>query len=234
MSDRDQSYRIRDLPAQDRPRERLIALGPQALSHAELLALLVRVGARGRSAIQVGQDLLQRIGGLAGLQRAVPAELCRLPGVGPSKACTLLAAIELGRRIASLPPEDRPSVASPAQAAALVQYEMSALDQEHLRVLLLDTRNRLVRIAEVYRGSLNTSLVRIGEVFREALRHNAAGLIVVHNHPSGDPSPSPEDVALTRSLVEAGKLLDLQVLDHLIIGQGRFVSLRERGLGFAP
>jgi len=145
-----------------------------------------------------------------------------------------LAAIELGRRIASLPPEDRPSVASPAQAAALVQYEMSALDQEHLRVLLLDTRNRLVRIAEVYRGSLNTSLVRIGEVFREALRHNAAGLIVVHNHPSGDPSPSPEDVALTRSLVEAGKLLDLQVLDHLIIGQGRFVSLRERGLGFAP
>jgi len=114
-----------------------------------------------------------------------------------------------------------------------VQYEMRALDQEHLRVLLLDTRNRLVRIAEVHRGSLNTSLVRIGEIFREALRHNAVGLIVVPNHPSGDSSPSPEDVALTRSLVEAGKLLDLQVLDHLIIGQGRFVSLRERGLGFA-
>jgi len=130
--------------------------------------------------------------------------------------------------------EDRPSVASPAQAAALVPNEMSALDQEHLRVLLLDTRNRLVRIAEVHHGSLNTSLVRIGEVFREALRHNAAGLIVVRNHPSGEASPSPEDVALTRSLVEAGKLLDLQGLDHLIIGQGRFVSLRERGLGFAP
>jgi len=110
---------------------------------------------------------------------------------------------------------------------------MCALDQEHLRVLLLDTRNRLVRIAQVYRGSLNTSRVRIGEIFREALRHNAAGLIVVHNHPSGDPSPSSEGVALTRSLVEAGKLLDQQVRDHLIIGRGRFVSLRERGLGFA-
>jgi DNA repair protein RadC len=121
----------------------------------------------------------------------VPAELCRLPGVGPSKACTLLAAIELGRRTATLPPGDRPSVASPAQAAALVQYEMSALDQEHLSVLLLNTRNRLVRIAKVHQGSPNTSRVRIGEVFREALRHNAAGLIVVHNHPSGDPSPSP-------------------------------------------
>ncbi len=233
MSDRHQSYRIRDLPTQDRPRERLIALGPQSLNHAELLAILLRIGTRGRSAVQVAQDVLQRVGGLAGLQRAAHAELCNLPAVGTSKACTLLAAIELGRRIATLPPEDRPSVSSPAQAAALVQYEMSALDQEHLRVLLLDTRNRLVHIAEVYRGSLNTSLVRIGEVFREALRHNAAGLIVVHNHPSGDPSPSPEDVALTRSLVEAGKLLDLQVLDHLIIGQGRFVSLRERGLGFA-
>jgi len=184
----------------------------------------VRVGARGRSAVQVGQDLLNCIGGRAGLQRAVPAELCRLPGVGPSKACTLLAAIELPRRFASLPPEDRPSVASPAQAAALVHYEISALDQEHLRVLRLDRRNRLVRIAEVYRGSLNTSRVRIGEIFREALRTNAAGLIVHINI---------EDVALTRSLVEAGTLLDLQVLDHLMLGLGRFVSLRERGLGFA-
>jgi DNA repair protein RadC len=163
MSDWHQSYRIRDLPTQDRPRERLIALGAQARSHAELLAILLRVGARGRSAVQVAHDMLQRIGGIAALQRAVPAELCKLPGIGVSKACTLLAAIELGRRIASLPPKDRPAVASPAQTAALVQHEMSALDQEHLRVLLLDTRNRLVRIAEVYRGSLNTSLVRIGE-----------------------------------------------------------------------
>jgi DNA repair protein RadC len=218
MSDRHQSYRIRDLPTQDRPLERLIALGAQALSHAELLAILLRVGARGRSAVQVAHDMLQRIGGIAALQRAVPAELCKLPGVGVSKACTLLATIELGRRIASLPPEDRPAVASPAQAAALAQYEMSALDQEHLRVLLLDTRNRRVRI---------------GEISREALRHSAAALIVVHNHASGDPSPSPEDVALTRSLVEAGKVLDPQMLDHLIIGRGRFVTLRERGLGFA-
>jgi DNA repair protein RadC len=145
-----------------------------------------------------------------------------------------MAAIELGRRIAVSSPDERPTISSPADAANLLMYQMSALEQEYLYVILLDTRNRVLgKPLEVYHGSLNTSLIRTGEVFREAVKANAAGLIVAHNHPSGDPSPSPEDVAVTRALVEAGKLLDVEVLDHLVIGRQRFVSLKERGLGFS-
>jgi len=156
-----------------------------------------------------------------------------VPGVGEAKAAQIKAAIELGRRLTLESPEERPVITSPADAAGLVQYEMSALEQEELRVLLLDTRNRVQKISTVYRGSLNSSQVRVGEVFKEAIRSNAAAIIVVHNHPSGDPSPSPEDVAITRAIREAGELLDVKVLDHLVIGHGRFVSLKERGLGFS-
>jgi DNA repair protein RadC len=123
-------------------------------------------------------------------------------------------------------------VHSPADAAALVQYEMSALEQEELRVLLLDIRNRVLDTVTVYRGSINSSQVRVGELFRTAIRRNAASIIVIHNHPSGDPTPSPDDVAVTRAMTQAGKLLDIEVLDHLVIGRGRFVSLKDRGLGF--
>ncbi|HEY4667678.1 MAG TPA: DNA repair protein RadC, partial [Anaerolineales bacterium] len=136
------------------------------------------------------------------------------------------------RRLAAGNPEQRHAIQSPEHAAELLMYEMSALDQEYLKVLLLDTRNQLLRIVEVYHGSLNTSLIRISEVFRDAVRDNAAAIIVVHNHPSGDPSPSPEDIAVTRAIVEAGNLLDIEVLDHLIIGHGRYVSLKAKGLGF--
>jgi DNA repair protein RadC len=154
-------------------------------------------------------------------------------GIGQAKAAQLLAAVEIGRRIAISTPDERPTISSPADAANLLMYQLAPLEQEYLYVILLDTRNRLIgRPFEVYHGSLNTSLIRIGEVFREAVKANAAGLIVVHNHPSGDPAPSPEDVAVTRALVEAGKLLDVEVLDHLVIGRQRFVSLKERGLGF--
>ena len=170
--------------------------------------------------------------GLNGLRKASLEDLRAVPTVGPSKAALILAAVELGRRIAVSEAEEAPAVSSPAAAAALVQYEMSGLEQEHLRTILLDARNRLLRVREVYRGSLTTSLIRTGEVFREAIKANAAGMIVVHNHPSGDPSPSPEDLAVTRNLVEAGRLLDIPVLDHIVIGRGRFVSMREQGMGF--
>lgn len=142
------------------------------------------------------------------------------------------AAIELGRRLTLESPEERPSINSPADAAALVQYEMSALEQEHLRVMLLDRRNHVLETVEVYKGSVNSSQVRVGEVFKEAVRKNASAIIVIHNHPSGDPTPSPDDVAVTRAIVQAGKLLDVDVLDHLVIGQGKWVSLKEKGLGF--
>jgi DNA repair protein RadC len=227
------SYRITDLDQAERPRERLAKLGPQALSTAELLAILLRVGVAGENAVQVGQRLLLALGGLAGLQRASYEEVCSQHGIGPAKAAQIKAAIELGRRLVVEAPEERPAIHSPADAAALVQYEMSALEQEELRVILLDTRNQVMDITSVYRGSLNSSQVRVGELFKTAVRRNSAALIVVHNHPSGDPAPSPDDIAITRAIVQAGKLLDVEVLDHLVIGRGRHVSLKERGLGFS-
>ena len=226
------AYRITDLSEDDRPRERLAALGPQALSKAELIAILLRVGVPGENAVQVGQRLLDRFGGLAGLHRAPLEELTKEHGIGAAKAAQLKAAIELGRRLAVESPEERPVINSPEDAANLVRYEMSALEQEHLRVLLLDTRNRVLDTVEVYHGSVNTSQVRVGEVFKAAIRRNATAVIIIHNHPSGDPTPSPDDLAVTRACVEAGKLLDIEVLDHLVIGQGRYVSMKERGLGF--
>jgi DNA repair protein RadC len=225
-------YRITDLAVGERPRERMAQLGSQALSTSELLAILLRVGVSGENAVQVGQRLLNAFGGLSGLHRAPFDELCGQHGIGTAKAAQIKAAIELGRRMALESPEERPVINCPADAAALVAYEMSALEQEHLRVILLDTRNHVLDIVEVYKGSVNSSQVHVGELFKPAVRRNATGMIVVHNHPSGDPTPSPDDVAVTRAIIEAGKLLDVEVLDHMVIGQGRWVSLKERGLGF--
>jgi DNA repair protein RadC len=227
------SYRIKDLDHSERPRERLANMGAQVLSTAELLAILLRVGVEGENAIQVGQRLLQNFNGLAGLQRATYTEICAQHGIGAAKAAQIKAAIDLGRRLSAQSPEDRPIIHSPEDAADLVQYEMSTLEQEQLRVILLNTRNHVLGIKTIYQGSLNSSQVRIGELFRPAIRENAAAIIVIHNHPSGDPSPSPDDVAITKAMVEAGNLLDIQILDHLIIGQGRFISLNRRGLGFS-
>jgi len=225
-------YRITDLATEERPRERLVHLGPQALAASELLAILLRVGVPGENAVQMGQRLLKDFGGISGLQRAPLEELCNQRGIGEAKAAQIKAAIELDRRLTLESPEERPVVNSPADAAALVAYEMSALEQEHLRVILLDTRNRVLEIVEVYIGSVNSSQIHVGEIFKAAIRRNAPALIVVHNHPSGDPTPSPDDAVVTRAIVQAGKLLDVDVLDHMVIGQGRWASLKERGLGF--
>ncbi|HZD58084.1 MAG TPA: DNA repair protein RadC [Anaerolineales bacterium] len=232
MKEQNAAYRITDLAESERPRERLAKHGPRALANAELLAILLRVGVAGENAVQVGQRLLQEFGGVAGLHRAGFDEVCGQHGVGPAKAAQIKAALELGYRLTLESPEERPTVHSPEDAAALVRYDMSALEQEQLRVMLLDTRNRVLDIPKVYQGSLNSSQVRIGELFKSAIRRNAAAVIVIHNHPSGDPTPSPDDVAITRAIVQAGKLLDIDVLDHLVIGAGRHVSLKERGLGF--
>jgi DNA repair protein RadC len=223
---------IPDLPENDRPRERLLELGVGALSDAELLAIILRVGTRDENAMVVAQGLLTKYGSLAAISQASTAELAEARGVGPAKVAQLKAALELGRRMMAAAPNMKPQVRSPADAANLVMSEMCWLEQEHLRTILLDTKNRVLAKPTVYQGSLNTSLIRVGEVFREAIRTNCAAMIVVHNHPSGDPTPSPEDVAVTRQIAEAGKLLDIEVLDHLIIGKQRFLSLKERGLGF--
>lgn len=234
MNEHTPTYRITDLAESERPRERLARLGPQSLSNAELLAILLRTGVAGENAVQVGQRLLQAFGNLSGIHRATFEEVCNQYGVGPAKASQIKAAIELGNRLRLETPEERPTIRSPADAAALLQYEMSALEQEELRVILLDTRNRVMDIVPVYRGSVNSSQVRVGELFKTAIRRSATAIIVVHNHPSDDPTPSPDDVAVTRAIVQAGKLLDLEVLDHLIVsrGHGRWTSMKERGLGF--
>lgn len=223
---------IRDLAAEDRPRERLVQVGAQAVSTSELLAIILRTGARGESVLRLAERLLVEFGSLPGLSRASVTELTRVHGIGEAKAVEIKAALEIGRRLVSSAPEERPRVTSPADAANLLKSEMMFLEQEHLRVVLLDTRNRVLRMPTIYVGSLNASVVRIGELFRAAIRENAAALIVAHNHPSGDPSPSPEDIRVTRQIVEAGKLLDIDVLDHIVIGRPSFVSLKERGLGF--
>ncbi len=225
---------IKELPLPERPRERLARLGPSALSTAELLAIVLRTGVGGENVLALASRLLARHGGVAGLARASLSELMAERGLGLAKAAQLQAALELGRRLTLAAPGERFQIRTPADVATMLMAEMSYLEQEHFWVLFLDTRNRVLGSEEVYKGSLNQSQVRVGEVFREAVRRNCAAVIVAHNHPSGDPAPSPEDVAVTRDLVAAGKLLGIEVLDHLVIGQQRWVSLRERGLGFEP
>ena len=226
------SYRIRDLERSERPRERLKQLGPQSLSTAELIAILLRVGVKGENAVQVGQRLLRDFGGVQGLHRASFEQVEQQHGLGEAKAAALKAAIELGRRLSVHSPEERIAVQGPEDVAALLLYEMSPLEQEQLRVVLLNTRNHVLGVEELYRGSLNASPVRIAEVFRRAVRNNAASLILVHNHPSGDPTPSSEDIALTKAVREAGLLLDIELLDHIVIGEGRYISMKERKLAF--
>lgn len=182
--------------------------------------------------MELAQSLVVVYKGLEGISRATVGELGRHPGLGPAKTAELKAAFELGRRLTQLSPVEQPQVRSPADLAPLLMSSMALLEQEHLKAVLLNTRNRLITVADVCSGSLNSAAVRIGEIFREAIRQNAAAVILVHNHPSGDPSPSPEDVRLTADARAAGELLDVELLDHLVIGRGRWVSLREQGLGF--
>lgn len=220
---------IRELPESERPVNRLHYYGPSSLSTAELVAVLAGTPHQ----LQDAAHLMAFFQGITGLAQANMAELQRQPGIGATTAARIKAAFELGRRLLTEMPPDRHQIRTPADAANLLLAEMGLLDQEELRVILLDTKNRVVDIPTVYRGSVNTTMIRVAEVFRDAIRHNCPSIIVVHNHPSGDVSPSPEDIAVTRQIVEAGKLIDVEVLDHLILGRGTvFASLKERGLGF--
>jgi len=223
---------VKEMPEKERPRERLARVGPQSLSTSELLAIILRTGVGGENVLTMASRVLGTFGGLAGLARASFAQLTEVRGLGPAKTSQLMAAFELGRRLMAEAPEERYQIRSPSDASHILLPLIGHKEQEHFVVLYLDTRNRVNDQEILYKGSLNTSLVRTAEVFRGAVRRNSAAVIVAHNHPSGDPHPSPEDIALTRRLVKAGKLLEVDVLDHLVIGQNRYVSLRERQLGF--
>ena len=210
---------------------RLERLGPDACDDEELLAVLLGGGDRAR---RLGQRLIDRFGGLAEVARAHPAEL-RLAGVAAGSAPRLAAAVEIGSRLARRWPSDPWLIRTPTDVAEPLVDAMGALEREELRVLLLDTKNVVAAQRTVYRGNLAGSSVRIGEVFRDAVRASAAAIIVAHNHPSGDPAPSGEDLRITSELAEAGRLLDIELLDHLIIGRGRWTSLRALGtLGQSP
>jgi DNA repair protein RadC len=215
------------LAPDERPRERLGRLGPSALGDAELVALVLGTGVRGQDALAVARDLLRASGGVAGLAEVPLARLTRAAGVGPSRGASVLAAIELGRRALAGPRTERPRVASPASAAEYLLPRIGRLREEHFGVLLLDTRHRLIRAVVVSVGSLDASLVHPREVFRAATEHSAAALVLFHNHPSGDPSPSADDLTLTRRLVQAGELMGIGVVDHVVLGDGCWHSVRE-------
>jgi DNA repair protein RadC len=225
---------VREMPSDERPRERLERYGPQSLQAAELLAIILRVGVPGENVIELSQRLLKTYGGLDGLLKVDLAVLSGERGVGRAKGIALKAALELGSRLAAISPEQRPQISSPRDVFALLGLDMGYLAQEQLRVLCLDTKNRVVHTHTVYQGTVNASVVRAAEVYKPAIARSCLSIVVVHNHPSGDPTPSPEDIRTTEQLRKAGEYLDIELLDHIIIGQGpeRFVSLKERGLGF--
>jgi len=215
------------LPHRDHPARR-VAETPSACNTIELLATLIG-GAR---QVEIANDLLAHYRTLTAIRQASASEIAlTIHGIGSKTAARLISALELGARLATETADERPAIHSPADIAALVQQDMAHLEQEELWVLLLDTRNRLIGIDKLYRGSVNSSQIRVGEIFKAAIRCNATSIAVVHNHPSSDPSPSPDDVAVTRAICEAGKLVDITCLDHLVIGREKFVSLKERGLG---
>ncbi len=221
---------IRELPASDRPRERLLQYGAGVLSSAELLAILLRTGTRERSAIGLAEQLISHFNGLRGISIAGVGGLTQIKGVGQTKAVEIMAAVELGKRLAVINADDRPSITGPEDVANILMPEMRDLTQEHLRVLLLDVKNRLVRTSSVTVGTHNSAPVYISGIFREAIQVNAASIILVHNHPSGDPTPSRDDQLVTNRVQEAGKLIDIQLLDHIVIGHNCWISLKERRL----
>ncbi len=223
---------VRDLPPEERPREKLLAYGPSGLSNAELLAILLRSGTRKKSVLRIAEEILAHIKeqGLVGMVHISVAELAKIDGVGKVKAATLQAAIELARRLAVQQSAKIQMITGPEDVARYAMPHYRFEQKEHFAVLLLNTKNHVISMPEVSVGSLSASVVHPREVFRAAIDHAAAAMILLHNHPSGDPTPSREDIAVTERLVKAGKIMDIPVLDHVVLGRDRFISLKEKGL----
>lgn len=223
-------YRIKDLPEQERPRERLETHGPEALSNAELLAIILRTGTAKMTAVELGSSVLAHFGSLARLSGAILAEMTEVDGIGPAKACQIAAAFELGRRAGGRHDSRKPRINGPEDVATLVKSELRDIKQEKFLAVLLNSKNEVMRTVTVTQGTLTASLIHPRETFRTAISEGCNSVVIVHNHPSGDPDPSDEDVKITRKLVEAGKLLGIDVLDHVIIGGNSFTSMKDLGL----
>ncbi|GAA0334016.1 DNA repair protein RadC [Bacillus carboniphilus] len=220
---------VRDVPQEERPRERFMNEGPTSLSNQDLLALILRTGSHQESVMELSQKLVVKFEGLRMLKDASLEELTSIKGIGTAKAIQLLATFELARRVASLKDTDRYTIRSPEDGANYVMSEMRFLSQEHFVCIYLNTKNQVLHKQTIFIGSLNASIVHPREVFKEAFRRSAASIICFHNHPSGDPAPSREDIEVTKRLAECGKIIGIEVLDHLIIGENRYVSLKEKG-----
>lgn len=221
---------VKELPIEDRPREKLHTFGPAMLSTAELLAILLRTGTKTESAVILAQRLLTQFGGLRALQLCSMEELRKVKGIGFAKAAEIKAALEIASRLTMSRGDNRQVVRNPEDVANLLMTEMRWLQKEYFRALLLNTKHRVLAAPTISIGSLNASIAHPREIFKEAIRHSAAAVILVHNHPSGDPAPSTEDISITKRLTEVGTLMDIAVLDHIIIGDGRYVSLKEKGI----
>ncbi|MCA0147434.1 DNA repair protein RadC [Rossellomorea vietnamensis] len=220
---------IRDFPQDERPRERMIQSGAASLSNQELLAILLRTGTKSESVLQLSNRLLTQFDGLNLLKDASLEEITKTKGIGLAKAVQIMAAVEFGRRISNLAFDDRYSIRSPEDGANYVMNDMRFLAQEHFVCLYLNTKNQVLHKQTIFIGSLNASIVHPREVFKEAFRRSAASIICIHNHPSGDPTPSREDIEVTKRLVECGRIIGIDILDHLIIGEKKFISLKEKG-----
>ncbi len=225
----DYSCRILNMPLEQRPREKMQEFGPEQLPDEELLAILLATGIKGKNVIDVSREILQDCGGLSGLLDVDIDYLKAIKGLGSAKACTLMAAIELGRRWAVSPRKRLSKVGSPADVARFLGGTFAFLDREHFKALHLDVKNQIIHEETVSVGTLSSSLVHPREVFKSAIKRSAHGLIVAHNHPSGDTSPSEDDIVTTKRLKEAGDVIGIKLLDHLIFGHGSFISLREKG-----
>ncbi len=222
-----QSFRIADMPVDERPRERLERHGAESLTTPELIAILFRTGTGARNAVGLAEDLYRSRGGLAGLARANLEELCAVAGVGRVKAIEIKAALELGKRLHTTTEEMCPYVRSAADVAQLVMADLRHEEREQVKILLLDTRNAVRRMMVLSQGTLNESILNPREVLTQVLRHNCAAYVIVHNHPSGDPTPSGQDISITLRLKQASDMLDVKLVDHVIIGDGRWYSLKE-------
>ncbi|EDL64694.1 DNA repair protein RadC [Bacillus sp. SG-1] len=220
---------IRDYPTDERPRERMVQSGAASLSNQELLAIILRTGTKSESVLQLANRVLTTFEGLRLLKEASLEEIMNIKGIGLAKAVQIMAALEIGRRIGNLAYDDRYSIRSPEDGANYVMNDMRFLSQEHFVCLYLNTKNQVLHKQTIFIGSLNASIVHPREVFKEAFRRSAASIICIHNHPSGDPTPSREDIEVTKRLVECGKIIGIEVLDHLIIGEKKYVSLKEKG-----
>ncbi len=230
MKSLDYHLTIKEMPEEVRPRERLILVGPESLSNSELLAILLRTGTHKETAIDLAHKVLKQVGGLQNFAKTSVEQLNEIKGIGLAKGAQLKAAIELGKRIATSSEDNKVTIRSPQDVSFLVMEEMRHLDREHFRVVYLNTKNHVLGIETISVGSLNASIVHPRELFKKAILKSSAALILLHNHPSGDPKPSKEDIEVTKRMIEAGKILGIEILDHVIIGDNKYTSLKEQGL----